>query len=125
MTINRSGALVLTFATCIAAPAFAHHSFAAFDDSRTVRLEGTVKRFDWTNPHSRLFLEVNSLSDQAEEWEIELPSTGVLARQGWRPDYLKAGNKLAVRVYPVKNGQMGGRLQSFLCGNNVFCAVGR
>lgn len=131
MRMNRIGTLALAMGSFGAlttggvSPAFAHHSFAMFDETTTVRLEGTVKRFDWMNPHSRLVLEVNRFPNQFEEWEIELPSTGVLARQGWRPDYIKSGNKIAVRVHPMRNGEMGGRLQSYLCGNNSLCAMGR
>ena len=54
-------------------PAMAHHSLAMFDMSKSVRLEGTVKRFDWTNPHSWIFLEVAGPEATTEQWTIELP----------------------------------------------------
>src|SRR5258706_4347118 len=55
-------------------PAQAHHSFALFDFEKSVMLEGTVKRFDWTNPHSWIFLDVINDNRQVEEWAIELPA---------------------------------------------------
>ena len=59
-------------------PATAHHSFAMFDMTKSVRLEGTVKRFEWTNPHSWIFLEVAGPGATVEQWTIELPSAGLL-----------------------------------------------
>ena len=94
-------------------PVAAHHSFALFDVTKTVALEGTVKKFDWTNPHSWITLEVVGPSKQADEWLIELPPAGVLAREGWNKNYVKVGEKLSVHVNPLKNGGKGGSLESF------------
>lgn len=96
-----------------ATPAAAHHSFAMFDMSKSVRLEGTVKRFDWTNPHSWIFLEIVGPEAMAEQWTIELPSAGVLAREGWNKNYLKAGERVVLHVNPLKDGRRGGSLESF------------
>ena len=94
-------------------PAAAHHSFALFDVTKTVALEGTVKRFEWTNPHSWITLEVLGPRNQADEWLIELPPAGVLAREGWNKNFVKVGEKLSVHVNPLKNGGKGGSLESF------------
>jgi hypothetical protein len=96
-----------------AGPAAAHHSFALFDMTKTVDLEGTVKRFDWSNPHSWIFLEVTGPQNTAEEWLVELPAAGALARDGWNKNFIKPGEKLVVRINPLKNGQKGGSLTSF------------
>ena len=95
------------------APASAHHSFALFDVSKLVTLEGTVKKFDWTNPHSWITFEVVGPRNTAEEWLIELPSAGALAREGWNKNYLKVGEKLVIHVNPLKDGRKGGSLASF------------
>jgi len=94
-------------------PASAHHSFALFDMSKSVSLEGTVKQFDWTNPHSWIRLAVPGANNRDEEWIIELPAAATLARDGWNKNYLKPGERIAVRVNPLKNGMKGGALQSF------------
>ncbi len=95
------------------APAQAHHSFALFDVTRTVELEGTVKSFEWTNPHSWIRLEVAGPHNTTDEWLIELPPAGMLAREGWNPKMVKAGERLVVHINPLKNGGMAGSLASF------------
>ncbi len=93
--------------------ATAHHSFALFDVMKTVALEGTVKKFEWTNPHSWITLEVLGPRNTAEEWLIELPPAGILAREGWNSKFVKVGEKLSVHINPLKDGGKGGILESF------------
>ena len=95
------------------APAEAHHSFALFDVTRTVELEGTVKSFEWTNPHSWVRLEVAGPQNTTDEWLIELPAAGVLAREGWNPKTVKPGERIVVHVNPLKSGGKGGGLARF------------
>ena len=97
-----------------ALPASAHHSFAMFDMTKSVRLEGTVKRFEWTNPHSWIFLEVAGPGATVEQWTIELPAAGVLAREGWNKNYLRVGERVVLHVNPLKDGRKGGNLESFV-----------
>ena len=92
----------------------AHHSFAMFDMSKSVRLEGTVKRFEWTNPHSWIFLEVSGPDATAEQWTIELPAAGALAREGWNKNYIRVGERVVLNVNPLKDGRKGGNLESFV-----------
>lgn len=99
-----------------ATPAAAHHSFALFDMTKSVMLEGTVKRFEWTNPHSWIFLNVVDPQNVSDEWSIELPAAGALAREGWNATYLKAGDRIVVRINPLKDGKKGGSLESFTPG---------
>ena len=94
-------------------PASAHHSFALFDMQKSLMLEGTVKEFDWSNPHSWIRLVVVAENNQPEEWMIELPAAASLARDGWNKNFLKTGERISVRVNPLKNGMKGGALQSF------------
>jgi len=109
-----SAAVFGTGAALILAPsANAHHSFALFDVTRSVALEGTVKKFEWTNPHSWITLEVIGPRNTADEWLIELPPAGALAREGWNKNFVKVGEKLSVHVNPLKNGGKGGSLESF------------
>jgi len=98
-------------ALAVSEPAAAHHSFALFDITKTVSLQGTVKQFDWTNPHSWIKLDV--VGPQAGEWMIELPAAAALARQGLTKNFLKVGDKVILRVNPLKDGGKGGIIESF------------
>ena len=100
-------------------PATAHHSFAMFDMTKSVRLEGTVKRFEWTNPHSWIFLEVIGPGSTPEQWTIELPSAGALAREGWNKNYLRVGERVILHINPLKDGRKGGNLEGFVPPSEV------
>lgn len=106
-------ALSAAAAVAMIAPAQAHHSFALFDVTRTVELEGTVKSFEWTNPHSWVRLEVTGPQNTTKEWLIELPPAGTLAREGWNRNFVKAGERIVVHVNPLKSGGKAGSLASF------------
>ncbi len=89
----------------------AHHSFAMFDQNRTITLHGTVKELQWTNPHSYLQLLVPDGSASVE-WSVELHSPLDMYRLGWRPTTLKAGDKVTVVVNPLRDGTHGGSIVS-------------
>ena len=93
-------------------PALAHHSFAMFDAAKTVILEGTVKDFQWTNPHSWVRLTVNNAEGKAEEWAIEMGGPSGLARQGWRPKTLVPGMAVKVWIHPLRDGAVGGQFMA-------------
>ena len=107
------GTLVGAAAVIGAGEASAHHSFALFDTQKTVSLVGTVKRFEWTNPHSWIFLNVANADNVTEEWTIELPAAAALAGEGWNKNYLKEGDRISVMINPLKNGMKGGSLEGF------------
>lgn len=93
----------------LSAPALAHHSFAMFDADKTVELEGTVKEFQWTNPHSWLQVLVADESGNEVEWSLEMGSPGALARSGWRPRTMNPGDRVTVSIHPLKDGSSGGQ----------------
>jgi hypothetical protein len=95
-----------------ASPALAHHSFAMFDQSKTIELQGAVKDFRWTNPHVFIQLLVENESGVDEEWSIEMTSPEHLARAGWRPSTLKPGDKLTLSIHPMREGIKGGQYLS-------------
>jgi hypothetical protein len=88
--------------------AWAHHSFAAFDVSTQKTVTGTIKKFDWTNPHTWVWLDVVNEQGVVETWGIEGMSPNYLARRGWTRTTLKAGDKITVTVRPMKSGEKGG-----------------
>jgi len=92
----------------VASTALAHHSFAMFDQSRTLPLSGTVMEFQWTNPHSFIELDVAKPDGTRELWHVELNSPNNLKRQGWKSTSLKAGDKVLVVINPLRDGQHGG-----------------
>ncbi len=106
---------VRTIAVCAlvlaAAPlgAQAHHSYAMFDRSKTVTLNGTIRQFQWTNPHSWIQLTVPSEAGTGtDEWSIEMGSPFELLRVGWTSTSVKAGDKVSIQIHPVKDGSKGG-----------------
>lgn len=102
-TAIAAGALALA----AAAPALAHHSFAMFDQRKIMTLEGTVREFQWTNPHSFIELDVTR-GGKVQRWAIELNSPNNLTRQGWRRNSLTAGERVSVRIAPLRDGRPGG-----------------
>jgi hypothetical protein len=100
-----------------AGPALAHHSFAMFDREKTVTLAGTIKEFQWTNPHS--WIQINVVNDKGvtQEWSIESLSTGTLSREGWRPRTFQPGDKVTLKVYPMKDGSAGGSFVGAILAN--------
>jgi hypothetical protein len=91
-----------------ASESMAHHSFAMFDQSKQVTLKGTVKEFQWTNPHAWIEVMVTNAQGGAEVWGVELNSPNNLIRQGWKRTALKAGDKVTVVINPLKDGSKGG-----------------
>ena len=88
--------------------AVAHHSFAMFDQLRQLSLQGTVQNFEWTNPHSWIYLDVRPSGGGLETWQIEMNSLNNLRRQGWRPRTLKQGDQVTVVINPLRDGRKGG-----------------
>jgi len=116
-------ALAGVWVSLAAAPAFAHHSFAMFDNQKTVSVEGTVKDFQYTNPHSWIqLLVIDPKTGSVVEWSIEGGALNALAREGWTRQSLKPGDKATVVVHPLKSGAIGGSLVS-VSVNGV--AIGR
>jgi hypothetical protein len=100
--------LTVTVLACAALPVLAHHSFAMFDRDKEVTLVGTVREFQWTNPHAFIEMDVPSASGVAEKWSIELNSPNNLTRQGWKSSMLKPGDKISLTMNPLRDGKKGG-----------------
>src|SRR5580658_4623163 len=76
---------------------FAHHSMAAaYDDKKPVTLKGVVTKFDWTNPHVLVFVDVTAANGDVTNWEVELPSRVELKRDGWTKDSINVGDSVTV-----------------------------
>lgn len=106
--MTRSLFAVLALVAALVASAAAHHSPVMFDRTVTKTIVGTVVRFTWTNPHSAILLDVPNESGGVDRWGVELGSPQSMARNGWRSNIIKAGDKVTVVVNPLKSGEFGG-----------------
>ena len=109
-SMARTAAVGLALAT-VAPSASAHHSPVMFDQSRTVSLEGTVRQFQWTNPHCYIQLVVEDGGRQTE-WNMEMGAPVYLYNRGWRPSTLKAGDRIRITASPRRSGANGGLVLS-------------
>lgn len=102
--------LLALFVTGIAQIARAHHSFAMYDSTKLVVVDGTVTNFQWTNPHVLLWLTGSTTAGEAATlWTVELPtSPGNLSRMGWSKHSLRAGDHVLVELNPLRDGKHGG-----------------
>jgi hypothetical protein len=91
------------------AQVLAHHSYAMFDRSKEVVIEGTVRELQWTNPHSWLVVDVkDTIGSGSTAWQIELGPPGTLARAGWSRTLFHPGDKVKVKMHPLRDGRAGG-----------------
>jgi hypothetical protein len=95
----------------VVSPAFAHHSNAMFDHDKVVEVSGTVRDFQWTNPHVFIELTVAG-ANGPQDFSVECSAPAVLRAHGWKFNSLKVGDKVMVKVHPLKNGSVGGGLVS-------------
>ena len=102
------GALALGAACVTATAAFAHHSFAMFDRTRTATVSGTVREFQWTNPHAYIQLNVRQANGTQVEYSLEMGAPMYLYARGWRPRTLRPGSQVTVQYNPLRNGDPGG-----------------
>jgi len=94
------GAMVL-----IAAPVFAHHSAVMFDENKEITVKGTVKDFQYTNPHSWLLVDVTNKDGSVTTWGFEAEGPSTLTRAGIRPSELPVGTKIRITGHPMKDGR--------------------
>lgn len=95
-----------------AGAAYAHHSYAMFDESSKQTLTGVVKEFQWTNPHGWIHVEVTDEQGEAVVWSIESGAPAGMARQGWRPTTIGPGDEIEITFHPLRNGNPGGNYMS-------------
>jgi hypothetical protein len=109
--------LILTGAVAalsVAGVASAHHSGAMFDSTKEITLNGTIKEFQWTNPHSWIQLNAPDATGKTVEWSIEWGGVSGLYKQGVRASSLKPGDKVTMVVHPLKNGNAGATVKSIV-----------
>ena len=82
----------------------AHHSTAMYNMDHPVTVTGVVKRFEWTNPHAFVFLEVKDEKGNTVEWEVEMMSLNHLRSYGWTSKTVKPGDQISCTGSPAKSG---------------------
>ena len=88
----------------VAVPALAHHSATMFESEKTITVEGVVKQFQFTNPHSWLLVDVKDKNGKVTTWGFEAEGPSTLQRAGIRPSDFAAGTKLKITGRPMKDG---------------------
>jgi hypothetical protein len=104
MRLAISGLLLLGIAT----QAAAHHSGAMFDQAKTVTLVGTIKEYQFSNPHVWIEILVPDRQGKPVQWSIEGEAPQLMARMGLKPRTLPAGAKVTIRAHPLRDGRSGG-----------------
>lgn len=113
----------MLFLAVFAVPGEAHHAFSTeFDATRPVRLEGTITRMEWINPHSWLHIDVVNEDGETEAWMIEAGPAGVLVRRGWNRNSIQAGTRVIVEGYQARDGshRANGRDVTMPDGERLF-----
>jgi hypothetical protein len=122
----RRSAVVIAIVVCAAAALVAHHGQAGvFDDSRIVELKGTVKQWNFVNPHPILVLDAADEKGARKDWDVYFGPGAVssLRRQGYAPDTFKVGETVTVKGHPATSGAAG--LDVLGKGTGVTRADGR
>ena len=117
-------AIAAVGAMACAAPALAHHSFAMFQQDKTVTIKGTVMEFEWTNPHAWLHLNTMNAAGKPEEWDFEMASPYQLISKGWKPDSVKVGDQITMVMHPMKDGSHAGSYMSVTLANGAVLGQG-
>ena len=99
------------------ATVFAHHSFAVYDHTKTLTLKGSVTKWQWSNPHAYLDIDVKDSGGAVKHYTLEGTSINMLQRTGWRSNMIKAGDQVTAVAAPLLNGEPGGLLLEITLAN--------
>jgi len=114
---------IAAVALITARPVRAHHAFSAeFDANRPVKLQGTLVKVEWINPHSWFHLDVKKADGEVERWMIEGGNPAALTRRGFTKDYLKPGTEIVVEGFLAKGipRRANGRMLTYSDGRTLF-----
>jgi hypothetical protein len=101
----------------VTSTAWAHHSFAVYDHTKTLTLKGSVTKWQWSNPHAYLDIDVKDATGAIKHYTLEGTSINMLQRTGWRSNMIKAGDQVTAIAAPLLNGEPGGLLLELTLAN--------
>lgn len=106
-------------------PLVAHHSFAAvFDDTKPVKMQGTVTKVEWMNPHIWFYVDVKDDKGAVTKWQCEGGNPNTLVRQGWSKDTLKLGSTVDVEGWRARDGSNTCNARSVMAnGKRLFAGT--
>jgi hypothetical protein len=99
----------------VAGPMFAHHGTAGYDMSRIVTINGTVVKYEWSNPHVILYMDGKDEKGELQHWSLEFAAPLLMKRLGWSGTSMKPGDQIVAEAHPSKNGAPVG-----ICGTATF-----
>ena len=123
---RKSSLLLAGLAVLLAAlPALAHHSFAAeYDGTKPIKLTGTVTKFELTNPHSWIYIDVKDADGKVVNWGFETASVANLYRRGFRKDTVAPGTVVTIEGYLAKDGSHTGNAQKLTLPDGKTVVLG-
>jgi hypothetical protein len=121
--LGKAAVVALVAGASAVTPLLAHHSFAGFDKSRKVTISGTVRQWQFTNPHSWLQLLVVQ-NGREVEYSIEGASVNTLIRRGWSRTTFRPGERVSVEMYPLRSGRPGGAMLKATFANGRSISTG-
>jgi hypothetical protein len=107
----------------VAGPALAHHSFAIYDGTKAVTISGTIKKWQFANPHSELVVSVVE-DGAAVDYLVEGSSVSALVRRGWTQNSFTPGDKVTVVMNPMRDGKKAGSFLRATLGNGKTLSAG-
>lgn len=106
---TRLSALSLALMLALPGVAQAHHSYAMFDKTKTLEVTGTVRTVQWTNPHVYIWIYVPNGKGANDVWGVEFGAgPNGLERHGWSRNSINPGDKITMKINPLKDGRTGG-----------------
>ena len=102
---NTRSAIIVATLLMVAGSASAHHSATMFEQTKTITVEGVVKEFQFSNPHSWLLVDVTDKNGKVTTWGFEAEGPSTLQRAGIRPSEFRAGTKVTMTGRPMKDGR--------------------
>lgn len=107
---KKSGSVLLLLCLAVAGPLLAHHSFAMYDNTRSITVKGPVAKWQWTNPHAYLEIDAKGADGKVTRYSLEGTSINLMLRAGWRSNMIKVGDTVTAVAAPARSGQPTGLL---------------